>query len=404
MVFGFIPVDVWNAVLQAFKYIYMTLPIWLPVAFFVATFNAWIRYKRSQFWQKQGHVLLEIKLPREINKSPAAMEVALGAFFQPGGEGTWLARILEGKTRAWFSLEIVSVGGTIRFFIWTRPQFRNTIETNIYAQYPGVEIYEAEDYSKPFYYDPDKFGIYGAEFALTKKDAYPIKTYVDYGLHTDPKEEYKVDPITPLLELLGSITAGQNIWIQIIIRAHKKRRLWGVFGEKEDQWKDDAIAEKNKIIESLKGRLPTKGESETIAALERSISKLPYDVGIRAVYITEKDKFNGALIGGILGIFKQFGSLDLNGFRPAGWLTIFDYPWQEWFNAKEKLKPILLEEYKLRRYFFSPYMGKKFYSKPFVLNAEELATLYHLPGEVAATPTLERIPSVKSEAPPNLPI
>ena len=38
------------------------------------------------------------------------------------------------------------------------------------------------------------------------------------------------------------------------------------------------------------------------------------------------------------------------------------------------------------------------------MNGEELATLYHLPGAVATTPTLTRIPSKKSEAPANLPV
>jgi hypothetical protein len=93
-------------------------------------------------------------------------------------------------------------------------------------------------------------------------------------------------------------------------------------------------------------------------------------------------------------------------------LFYFDYPWDEWWsypwewwNKKEKIKPKVLEEYKLRRYFYSPWKNKKFHStKPFVLNAEELATIYHFPGSVAGTPTFERVPSLKSKAPSNLPI
>jgi hypothetical protein len=40
----------------------------------------------------------------------------------------------------------------------------------------------------------------------------------------------------------------------------------------------------------------------------------------------------------------------------------------------------------------------------FVLNTEELATLYHLPGLVASVPTLPRIDSRKAVAPVNLPV
>lgn len=413
MIFGFIPSEILDKLLLSFKYVYLTAPLWLPVLFFTILFKAYLNYKRVKFWKKEGSVLLEIKLPREITKSPLAMEIVLSAFFQPGGEGTWMDRIWKGQTRSWFSLEIVSLGGNVKFFIWTKPKHRNIIESQIYSQYPGVEIYEVEDYAKPFCYNPDKNNIWACEFALTKADPFPIKTYVDYGLDKNPEEEYKIDPMTTMIEFLGSLTDGHNALIQIIIRAHKKRRVWDVFGEKEDSWMEEMKKEKDKILDKLKTkkdtgsfpRIPTKGEAELIAALERSVSKMPFDCGIRTIYIADKDKFNPANGGGgIGGCFKQYGSLDLNGFKPTGWFTIFDYPWQEWGGIKEKFKTKVLEEYKLRRFFYSPLRGRKFYSKPFVLNTEELATIYHFPGSVAATPTFERIPSLKSEAPSNLPI
>ncbi len=423
MNFDFIPLEIQNSLILAFRYIYITMSIWLPVVFLVLLFNAWIRYKRTKFWQKASSVLLEIKLPREIMKSPLAMEVVLGAFWQTGGEGTWIKRIWKGQTRSWFSLEIVSVGGNVRFFIWTKPEHRNVIESQIYSQYPGIEIYEAEDYTKPFYYDPNKNEVYATEFILTKSDPFPIKTYVDYGLDKDPKEEFKIDPMTPMIEFLGSITAGHNVWIQIIIRAHKDKKRkplewkkkWEKFAwyEKVDSWQDEAKEEKDKIIKELKDakeeggfpRIPSKGEAEVIAALERSVSKFSFDCGIRAIYIADKDKYDPANIGGILGSLKQYGSINLNGFKPNGWLFDFDYPWEDWFNNKGKLKSLVLEEYKLRRFFYSPWKNKKFHSsKPFVLNIEELATIYHFPGSVSSTPTFERIPSLKSKAPSNLPI
>ncbi|MEK7635415.1 MAG: hypothetical protein AAB446_03235 [Patescibacteria group bacterium] len=412
---GFIPPEIWNGFLLAFKYVYIGLPIWLPAIFLMMLFNAFLYYKRLKYWQKEGSVLLEIKLPKEISKSPAAMEAVLGALHQTGKEGTWVDRIWKGQTRPWFSLEIISEGGNIRFFIWTKLAHRNPVEAHIYSQYPGVEIYEVEDYSKPFYYDPEKFSAWIGGFALTTKDAYPIKTYIDYGLEKDPKEEFKVDPMTPLIEFLGSITAGQNIWIQILIRGHKKRRFYEVFGEKEDTWKDEAKNEIKEIIEKLKTegsnfpRIMTEGERNKVAALERSVAKFPFDCGIRAIYLTEKDKFNPANIGGIIGVWKQFSSPELNGFKPNGWHALFDYPWEEWFNAKEKLIPKFLDEYKLRRFFHSPLKhkkvwGKDVYNKQIILNTEELATIFHFPGAIASTPTLEKIPSLKSKAPSNLPI
>lgn len=39
-----------------------------------------------------------------------------------------------------------------------------------------------------------------------------------------------------------------------------------------------------------------------------------------------------------------------------------------------------------------------------IFTTEELATMFHLPGLVALTPSLGRIPSTRSQAPSNLPV
>lgn len=418
--FDFIPPDILNGLITAFKYVINSAFIWLPALFLTLLFNAWLYYRRAKYWEKLGSVLLEIKLPKEINKSPLAMEVVLGAMHQTADESNWYWKYWLGQTRSWFSLEIASFGGEIHFYIWARKKYRNSIEANIYAQYPGVEIYEVEDYTKNFYHDPNIFKIFATQWVLSKADAYPIKTYVDYGLDKDPKEELKVDPMATFMEFLGSLTAGHNIMFQILIRAHKKDRKksrpWAEkiekfeWSEEYDSWDDGAKKEIQKIVDSLKKekegfpRIPTKGEAEKIAALERSVSKFGFDVSIRSLYIAGKDEFSGSYLGGMLGAFKQFSSPELNGFKSSGLSGSFDFPWSKWWFNRDKLEYIGLEEYKLRRFFFSPHEGKFYYSKPFILNTEELATIYHFPGKVAGAPTFERVPSKKSEAPSNLPI
>ena len=84
----------------------------------------------------------------------------------------------------------------------------------------------------------------------------------------------------------------------------------------------------------------------------------------------------------------------------------FFFPfWTKHMNKKiAKKKKKMFHAYKLRSFFQWPYkhMGDK---PPFVLTTEELATIFHFPsGVVSQTPTLNRVPSKKSEAPANLPI
>lgn len=394
---------------QVFSILWLTLPIWAPFILGLTFWELWIRYVRKKFILEQKYVLLEIGLPAEIKKTPLAMEVFFnGLHFKPG-ETTWINRIIQGRVRPWWSLELVSIGGTVHFFIWTRESLRNIVEAQLYAQYPEIEITEAEDYSRLVNFEVGSTGMWGCDFELNKEDSYPIKTYIDYGLDsTMTKEEQKVDPLASIIEFLGSIKEHEQVWFQILIQHTKdSRRGGGSVFSKRIGWKDEA----NDLVQKLREKTlsepvgdhpgypnPTKGQAETMAAIERSVSKHGFDCGIRGIYFTEGD-FNPSNITGITSSFKQFSSNTLNGFHPARWLTIFDYPWQDFRDIRANKRRVrLMDAYRKRSWFHPPYK-----TKPFVLNTEELATIFHLPGEVIQSPAVARISSRRSSAPPNLP-
>ena len=50
----------------------------------------------------------------------------------------------------------------------------------------------------------------------------------------------------------------------------------------------------------------------TVEAIERQISKLGFDCGVRAIYLAEKDKFNTANKVA-MALLRQYNSLNLNG-------------------------------------------------------------------------------------------
>jgi hypothetical protein len=203
---------------------------------------------------------------------------------------------------------------------------------------------------------------------------------------------------------MGAFGRDQHMWLQILIQPTKSRfQVAGKYFEKQD-WKKEA----KKIVSELKlaavggedgkGK-PSKRESEVIHAIERSTGKMGFDCGLRAVYVTKKERFDGTLIPGIVGMLRQFGSEDLNGFKPIH-TTDFDYPWQDYKDIRlNKKRHDIFDAYIRRSYFYPPYKRT-----PYVLNIEELATIWHFPGSVALTPSFTRIDSRKSEPPANLPI
>ncbi|MBU6426790.1 hypothetical protein KGQ27_00945 [Patescibacteria group bacterium] len=395
-------------------------PIFLAVILFRIMWDLWVQYIRAKNYMAAERIVLELRLPKDTYKSPLAMETFLNALHNTS-DGSKYAQFWQGNVRPYFSLELVSIEGAVKFFLWMEKIRKTNLISALYSQFPEIEVSEREDYAKSVHFDPKVTRIWGGEFVFTKKDhePYPIKTYVDYGLDKDPKEEYKIDPLTPLLEWLGSVPPNQQAWVQIIIRAHKKARKKGHIFKETDVWEDDIKKlinetmirnEKTKITgaPTKEGEFPrpptlSEGEKKSLEALERRLTKHPFDVGIRAVYISPKDEFDTPyVLGGIIGSFKHFSSANLNGFKPNGkvWHGRLDYPWQDFRNYRRNLySKQALMAYKRRSYFYPP-----FQRKPIVMNSEELATIYHFPGSVAATPSLERVPSKKAQAPANLPM
>jgi hypothetical protein len=407
------------------KYLLVLFPVVLP---FMLVYIFWVvrfRWITMKFVEKQKSCLLQIKLPKEIFKSPAAMELFFSQL-TPGGAGGYAEAFLVGKTRPWFSCEIVSVEGEVRFYVWcSQAKFKNLIEAQLYAQYPNIEIYEAKDYTEDIKFDTDKYNMYTAQFALSKEDPLPIKTYIDYGLDKDQKDEYKIDPMTSVLEFLGSLKKGENAWFQILFQKYEALSIKHGTFKKEKELKDqvkeqiekirkEAAPPKSDDKDALKFPNPTKGQNERIAAIERTASKTAFECMIRGLYIAEKESFNPINIAGLLGSFKQYNSGSLNGFKPGTLSDVSDLrldlaavlPFVGESNEKKiyGIKKSMFYAYKLRSYFQWPYKnygGKK----PFILTTEELSTIFHFPsGMVSQTPTLKRVGSKKSEAPSNLPI
>lgn len=393
---------------QSFGLLINTAIYWVPPALLAVLWIMYIHYVRAKFWAEKDWVLLEIRLPKLVLKTPQAMETALAAFNQ-GYDGTIYDQIRKGFQRAFFSLEMVSLEGKIHFYIRTDRFFKPIIETQLYSQYPDLEIYEVDDYMLNFkYYGDGEYKLWGTETELRKDDIYPIKTYIDYKLDKPGvEEEEKIDPLSLVAEALGSLGPGEYGFIQINIQAAKdKIKYSGLFGKEKKEWKKEGEAAVNKLmkrdVDKEEGMNFAKfqispGEKEIIESIERNIGKTPFDTGIRLMYMARAENHNRLNENVIRNILVPFNSL--NAFKGVNG-TGFPFPWQDPFKTRVQTKKrIMFDAYRKRSWFYPPYVRK-----PFVLSAEELATIFHFPGGVVTTPTLGRIDSKKIEPPANLPV
>jgi len=118
LIIDFFSRALWNVVSAS----YDTAPFWAPLVLAVVAARTWVYYARANYLASQKWTILEIKLPRDTFKSPLAMEVVLNALHQTIGESTWYDKYILGKTRTWFSLELVSIEGKVRFFLLKKLQ------------------------------------------------------------------------------------------------------------------------------------------------------------------------------------------------------------------------------------------------------------------------------------------
>ncbi len=389
-------------------------PIWIPLTLFYILFERWQDYTGLKFQDENGRVTLWIKPPQEVFKSPEAMESVFAQAFQSYGPENLIQAYLDGKRPLTYSFEIAFVEGEVRFYLNVpKKKVKNHIEALLYANYPGIEVVELPvDYTAEVKNDLDNHDFMA--FHLSKKDdeVLPLKTYIDFGLDKMPKEEEKFEPMAPLLEHIGKCKPHERIWIQFLATPHVKQNFKTGSLEEKTTWEKAA---KTKIKEMMKGEKSndpdnpdtpprlTQGERDTIAAIERNISKVAYEVSIRAMYITlDKKKFDGDMIG---PSFRGLSQWDMIGRNQIGvrWRTDFDWPMisDPSGTRKKYYKRREMDYYKGRNWVDGD--AKTHADAPKVMSVEELASIYHIPGKAVLTPSLSRVEAIRRNAPTNLP-
>jgi len=385
---------------------FLLSPLWLPYITFHLFFEKWMTMVGMKFTINSGRTVFEIKLPPDVFKSPEAMEFVFTQIYNAASPDNLMETYLDGKRPLTYTFELVSKGGDVHFYATVPNKFVFGFTDNMYAQYPGVEITKLDiDYTAELPHDLKGWSFMSFQFNKKEDEVFPIKTYLDFGMDKLPKEEEKVDPMTPMLEMLSGIKPHQQLWIQFVCVAHRKKAF--KLGQLHAQatW-DKAVKDKiNEIMgrdKEKKGGIElegmvrlTTGERDLVDAMERNAGKAAFEFGCRVAYISSKENdYDGGLYSRMI---RSLAQTDIKGRNGIGmkWRTDFNYKFlSDPFNKRRPaMKREELALYKLRRW----------YSEFKVLSAEELATLFHLPGKVALTPTLNRVPSTRGEAPPNLP-
>ncbi len=390
----------------------------MPVLLLVGLMAAFESYTKLQYIKAIKWVLFDLKIPLDPGKSPKAMEqvfASLHGILPPPIK--WRDKFFKGKMVDWISFEIVGIGGVTHFYIRTPEQYKKLVQSQIYAQYPDSEITEvADDYINllPLSLPDDNNDLFGSEMVLSKEDYYPIRTYSEFEEKSSgPDYVKRIDPLASLAEVMSSLEAGEFIGVQLLVRP--AREDWVKKGQSEMdklQGKNSKAGESmlSKIVFEVDKLVPghveiakedkkpeqtqlTSGKQEAIKAAEKKMAKIGYECGIRFIYAGPKETFHKAHVSGVVGVFKQFALQTINSFK----LNSATVTASKWPFKKQK-------EYNRKLFLLDKYKNRSLPAKAFILNVEELATIYHLPDVGVKSPLLPRVEAKKGEPPVGLPI
>ena len=400
---------------------------WIFVVFtiFQGLNEVWLMQRGNKYAATLKWICLAVDVPKNNEQSPKAVEQIFNQIAGYASGANWWEKWWKGQFLPAMSFEIVSIGGYVQYVIRTPKNFRDLMEAAIYAQYPSAEITEIEDYTAEF--TPANFkekgwSLWGTQFEMTADELFPIRTYPMFE-HSIARKI--VDPMAAMLEMMAKIGPEEQLWFQIVARPSDDKwkekatkMVKKLIGVKEKEKKEGIDARVDSVLDKLyttfgfmfplhkppkeeKNEFPSnilymsKGEVETANSIEIKSSKPGYKTKMRLIYLGKGEGFSRPRgVAPFVGALKQFAWM--NGFKPCGKISTkvdFDFTGKKTYKRQRKI----LNWYKFR----SLMGGVK--EDGYLLNTEELASLYHFPTIEVPTTAVRFAQSKKIAAPYGVP-
>lgn len=282
--------------------------------------------------------------------------------------------------------EIIANKGAVHYYAAVPVPLLGVVEQAIVSAYPTARLEEVAEHNI-FSQVGRITGTLGGEMVLKENYAYPIATY----------EDIKRDTMQPLLNALSTLTKEDGAGIQILLRpadpgwrktskseADKKR------GKKKSGGLEGALGLFGDIFTAVAKPPDTKEKEESkelsgldqaaIQAIEDKTKQPGFEVMIRLVASSNISHRSQTILNNLVATFSLYDAPGKNGFKfvPARDLDSFITAYILRFFPQDKTKN--------------------------VLNATELATLFHFPDQSnIPTSQLERQASKQVDGPRNIP-
>ncbi len=343
-----------NALLSQVVQVGLVLGLFLLILVFMSGFAymflQWLKHRKREDYALEFVTLL-IRLPKENEiKIDAAEQMFAGLYsLKKVGMLSWT------KHEEMFAFEIVALKEEISIYVSCPRSIRDLVEKQIHGAYPNADIKESDEIN----IFNEKGRVAFSSIKLEKSNFSPIKTYKDLP----------TDGLSLMTSALSKMSHGEGAVIQILMTPEGTK--WQSQGRSyiQNQKKREADPEK-----ATYGHDPKEME-----AIQAKTEKPGFRVSIRVVVSSPNDFSADSHLNNIVGAFAQFQSA-YNNFKRS---TIF-------------FKHLFMIDFIYR---YMPYWHKD----TFILNSEELATIFHLPNKTVETHHIRWLNAKNAPAPHNIP-
>ncbi len=321
------------------------------LAIFLYGLVVWWRWRKREE-SALKFVLLQIAVPKNNEIKVDAMEQIISSLssIKTGGKFKFL------KAQPHISLEIVSAGGEIKFYVSCHRKIKELVERQIHGGYSDAEIKEVDEYN----IFSEKGKVVYSWLVAKKEEFYPLKTY----------KELPTDPLSGITSAMAKLEEGEGSAVQVLISPADSS--WQKSGKRfiSDTKKQEADPEKASF----------KVDARTLEAVEAKCTKPGFETSIRIIVCAPDMEIAKARLDNIKSSFAQF-----------------DSPWNNLGSKKVRFKHSFMVDFIYR------YQPILWWGGRTILNSEEIASVYHFPNKMIETPNIYWLKAKPAPPPANLP-
>lgn len=290
-----------------------------------------------------------------------------------------------------FSFEIVASDKRISFYVVAPISGARYLEQQIHAHYPEAVVEEINDYNA--------FSAQGSMAAAylqtTKRFVFPLKTY----------RKMEVDPLNSVINVLSKLEKNESLVIQYTVRS--ARAAW----HSRTRQVVSKILQKNSVKEGLKAASWWGGisiffsevfsstkkkeaneqhtlkapprlsavEEEMVKSMEEKNLKAGLDVNIRVIACAQSQEKANLYLENVGSAYTEYNNFSYG--------NVFSRPQK--YNLDRTIKDFIYRRFREKN--------------SFLLNSEELASIFHFPLPGTETPNILWLTAKNAPAPSNIP-